>query len=226
MLSRRGEVMTSISMGTAGTNLQAAVAVTNHFGILASGHYANNAIAGQWRYRSHRSAELGLGYFQKNNKLYFEIFGGVGVGKGYAQDSTFEFIFGGSVPKISSGEYVRFFMQPSIGLGGHVVEGAVTARLSVLSFSTLAFSRGGIAENPSTNPRVFFEPAFTFRIYPGGGKGFISTQAGVSTLLNERRVNDSVDETDSFEYAAFQMSVGVGIRFGKKSKTQMNNSSN
>jgi hypothetical protein len=217
MLSKRGDATAAISVGSAGTNLHAAVAVSDHVAILASGHYANNSIAGKWRYRSHRAAELGVGYFQKKNKMYFEVFGGVGLGKGYARDSTFEFFFDSSVPKIFSGEYVRYFLQPSIGRGGHVVEGAITTRFSVLSFSSLNYSRNDIEENVSGRARVFLEPAFTFRVYPGGGQMFISTQVGTCLFLNER-FEEGSEYNDPFEYSAFQMSVGVGVKFGKKPK--------
>jgi hypothetical protein len=213
MLTKRGEVFASGSMGSAGTNVQVAVAVTDHFAIAASGHYANNSIKREWRYREHRAAEIGLGYFQKKGKSNFEIFGGVAQGNGYARDSTFEFFFAASVPKITSGDYTRFFIQPAFGLSGRFVEGALTSRFSALAFSSLNYSLNNVSEPISKRPRLFFEPAFTFRAYPGGNNMFISYQVGAAIFLDGRNDND---DDPFFEFSPFQTSIGIGIRFGKK----------
>ena len=213
MLSQRGEFNGSISAGTSGFNLQTAYALGNHVGVMANFMTANSEHGNSTSTRRHKSGDIGVGYFLRKG-VAFEIYGGVGMGKGTGSDST-DFLGLGPVPRKMSGEYNRYFIQPSIGLYKHGFEGAFTLRFSALDFKDLHYRLDGEQHQISQRTRYMFEPALTTKFYPYDQRFYISTQFGICALMNEESQTEMGNSTE-IEFEPLQFSLGVGVKLGRK----------
>ncbi|MFL9829979.1 hypothetical protein ABS764_03860 [Flavobacterium sp. ST-87] len=105
----KGEVHVSAEVGTSGFTTKAAVALTEHFGVM--GMYNGGGLG---NYRSHEG-EVAAGYFTKN--LY--VSGGMGFGSNFAfTDST-------HVAKQYEGSFRRPFVQLNAGISGGKIIGGI-----------------------------------------------------------------------------------------------------
>ncbi len=204
MLSKAGEVQGSVSFGS-GYNGQAAVAVTNNVAIMANGMFASNREGVSGNVNSYSLWEGGIGYYHNaSNNFYFDFFGGFGKGRTYAKDSVFAIhplTLNGYDKHISSGDFNRFFIQPSFGWKLKHFHGAIAYRISMVNFTSAEnlgkpVSIGGTA--------AFFEPAFVAK-FPFD-KLVLNVQMGITTPINKGDLY--------FDYIPFTVSTGIGIRIG------------
>jgi hypothetical protein len=201
MFKGAGEIQAGIQISQ-GIDVQTAVAVTDHIGIMANFSSTNHTtVDNDEDYIKHRFFEGAVGYYENTGKLFYEIYGGYGRGKGTAYD-TYDFT--SSSPVKATGEYNRFFIQPSFGMNQKVFNWSVSARFSWVDFVSLNTDAQPVSID--ADPVLFIEPAFTGRINFGSSKIFMAFQTGIS-----------FPQTNTFfEYEPFFASIGMGLRLGGK----------
>jgi hypothetical protein len=190
MFSNKGEVQVSGHGGIAGFDPQAAVAVTDHVGIMMNGSFENRTEDSTENYHKHNFIEFGAGYYQKIGVIgRFEAYGGGGFGKLQAYEDA-----GFWVSK-SDVKTMRFFVQPAIGMATEVFDGSFAARLVALN----------LKQDTLSNTGVLIEPAFTFKV----GYKFVKAvfQVGASLPLNGEHID--------FTYQPFIYSVGLQVTLGR-----------
>lgn len=178
LLQNAGEVRLSVDQGV---NAQAALAVTNHIGIIANSMFIptqKNKNDNDVKVSEGKGymLEAGIGYFKAKpmdnlgSKLVMELYGGGGWGK-----VTWDNI---EQSKKYTNTATRLFFQPGIGWSSRFIEVALTPRLSALSFNdpTGNYTVDELKKENlpySDSPMfVFFEPAITVR----GGYKWIKAQ--------------------------------------------------
>lgn len=207
LFSEAGQLSASAGLGT-GINGQVAYSVTDHFAIMGSYLYANDKNNKRTEYRTHQFGEFGLGYYE-HKRIAFEIYGGLGWGKGYGQDSAFGIWGSSSRFETARGRYYRVFIQPSIGIGRGVFRAAFTTRVSVVNFTSLKLQTDLKDERVSNRSEAFFEPAVTLRLFPIRTiDACLFAQVGLSMPLNEYK---------DFDHELAQFSMGVSVWLGKRS---------
>jgi hypothetical protein len=206
MFSKKGEVQGTFSFGS-GYNMQAAVSITNHFGIMANGMYADSKDFNK-RINKYTFGEVGLGYYSNSEKYYFDVFGGYGTGKSSSTDSVaFAFhptTLSGYDINLSSARYNRYFIQPSFGFKKKHFHGAIAYRFSLMDFKTGVYQGKNI--DISRSPVVFLEPAIVLK-FPFE-QFVISIQTGISWPMNKA--------DQYFDYVPMIISTGIGFRIGYK----------
>lgn len=215
LFSKQGEVVASGTVGISGANVQAAAAVTDHVAVIVDGMYADNSNENREEFRKHKALEFGVGYFHKRN-FHFDAFAGMGWGKGESIHQTLG-ILTDAYEKEFSGAYKKYFLQTSFGMSRKHVEGALSTRLTAIRYSTLHYAEDGEPIWVTKKPRVFFEPVFTFRVFPGGRKFFFVGQAGLSMFMNRKNENEQ-DDDYHYRYESLHFSVGAGFKFGRKAE--------
>ncbi|HCW06161.1 MAG TPA: hypothetical protein DGG95_02220 [Cytophagales bacterium] len=208
MFSKAGEVQGSLSF-MSGYNYQAAVAVTNHIGIMGNGMYADSKSDIRGSINRYSFNEFGVGYYSNNDKYYFDLFGGFGVGKTTGTDSVFAIHApqpSGYDINLSSATYNRFFVQPSFGLKRKHFHGALAYRFSLMDFKNGV--RNGRTIELNRTPVMFFEPAFIAK-FPFE-KFVIGVQVGLSTPMNKADLY--------FDYIPMVVSTSIGFRLNYEVK--------
>lgn len=198
-----GEFQGSVHFGT-GIDVQSAVSVTDHIGLMGNFEFVdrNNSEDDINDYVKHKLWEAGVGYYDNSGKVCYEIFGGYGRGEGtsYGYYSWF------SVDEVTAtGNYGKFFIQPSIGSNHRVFNWIATARLSYIDFEKFTYDA---QTRLYGSPVVFFEPSFTGRVFFGKSPIYSQFQAGLSMTTQET----------VFDYEPFHFSIGFGFRAGGKLK--------
>jgi hypothetical protein len=180
-----------------GGNLQTAVAVSDHIGIMAGGFLVNTSYENEFDLSEEEDEtckghliELGAGYFETMNStskfdFILEAYGGMGFGK---YDNTTE-VPGSFDPSTSDNYYARnvsyqrYFIQPSFGLKSDYFEFAVSMRLAGLNYTKYEIEYDE-PHLPLENISLLFEPAITLR----AGFDFVKMQAqfGFSFNLNNQ----------------------------------------
>ncbi len=191
LLSNAGEFHASLATGTSGIDPQIALGITDHFGIMINGSFANRTSDSTDDFHKHQFIEMAPGYytnFEKNGR--FEIYGGYGIGKIQAE---FDNIFWRSYSNVS---YYRIFIQPSIGFTSDYAEGSLAARIVMLN----------ISQEHNQNTGYFVEPAATIKFGAKPVKMYI--QLGFSLPVNTSKVE--------FNYQPFMFSFGVQGSLGRK----------
>ena len=211
MFSKKGEVQGNFSFGS-GYNMQAAVSVTNHIGVMANGLYADSKDLSSKRINKYTFGEVGLGYYNSSDKYYFDFFGGYGTGKSSSTDSVaFAFhptTLSGYDVNFSAATYHRYFIQPSFGMKKQHFHGALAYRFSLMDFKSGVLHGKNV--NISRSSVVFLEPAIVLK-FPFE-QFVISVQAGLSWPMNK------ADEY--FDYVPMVISTGIGFRLGYKPKPE------
>ncbi len=199
-----GEFQSSVSFGE-GIDAQGAVSITNHIGVMGNYNYVNRNTSdiNDNDYVKHKFWEAGVGYYENTDKMSYEIFGGYGRGEGTSYGTYSWF---GSTDINATGNYQRFFIQPSIGSNQNIFNWIVSTRISLVDFEN--FTYDGVVANYNS-PALFFEPAFTGRIHFGKSPIYTQFQTGFSFTTQ----GDTV-----YDYQPFQLSFGIGLRFGGKPK--------
>lgn len=200
LLNNEGEVRVSVDQ----QNIQAAYAITDHAGVMLNGFYVkeksdNNTIQG-----SGGLVEVGFGYFTRVRPFIFETY--VGGGMGSVQFSEEKMDNNNQMQRYTfDARGMRFFVQPSFGLGTRFFDVALTPRFVVGKYNS-------VNTNYSTQDQIdgkfyqidqpvwsFIEPAITVR----GGYQWIKLQAqfGLAQKLN----SEPLSYKDSF------VNVGISV---------------
>jgi len=144
LLGGKGEANIQASLGTSMADIQAAVAVTDHFALMANGSFGSEEDG------DHLFLEGGAGYFKNMGKAgRYEMFAGYGWGR---TESTIE----GSLGGYAKGNYNRFFIQPSIGAATENFDGAFSLRLAYVDFFN--------TESFAGTDTLFIEPVLTGKV--------------------------------------------------------------
>ncbi|HET9054110.1 MAG TPA: hypothetical protein VFM90_08055 [Cyclobacteriaceae bacterium] len=199
MFQGAGEVQVAAQL-SAGTEAQAAVALTNHVGVMSNFAYVSRTSDEYDNYIRHSFFEGGIGYFENADRISYEVFAGYGRGKGITYD-TYDFGTPDDPLKVT-GRYQRFFIQPAIGTNHkRIFNWSAVMRLSVVDFTD--FETGSQSVQIDADPILFFEPAFIGKLN-FGSRLFLNFQAGVSFPRQE------ID----FDYEPLSLAIGMGLRFG------------
>lgn len=209
LFTKAGEVQGAVQFGT-GIDLQGAVAVTNHIGLMTNFSYSNrdNYEQGdEQEYHRHRFFEGGIGYYDNSDKWCYEIFAGYGQGKA----SHFgEYTFIDLEESKVSGKYNRFFIQPAFGLNKKVMHVSFVPRISLVTFTEFKDEISGMTISDfNTDPQVFFEPAVVGRVNFMENHIFFTFQAGLCI---------PAASDPYYDFSPFQIGTGLGVRIGGASR--------
>jgi hypothetical protein len=209
LFSKAGEFQGSMQFGN-GIDLQGAVSVTNHIGVMANYSFAernknNYDSDDEMGYHYHKFLEGGLGYYENQGNWCYEVFAGYGKGKGISYD---EYEWWGAQSERATGEFERYFIQPAFGLNKKVMHVSFIPRISLVDFTT--FSNDIVSYPIEADPVVFIEPAVAGKVNLMDNHFFFIFQAGFSIPATETY----------FEYRPFQLSTGIGFRLGGVNKTK------
>jgi len=215
LFTKAGEFQSSMQFGN-GLDLQGAVSVTNHIGLMANYSFAdrnNNSYDpdNQDGYHYHKFFEGGLGYYENEGSWCYEIFAGYGKGEG-ASDDAYE--WWGSQTARATGKFERYFIQPAFGLNKKTMHVSFVPRISIVDFKE--FSNDLVTYPVNDNPVVFIEPAVIGRVNLMDNHLFFVFQAGFSFPAS----------SVYYEYTPFQLSTGMGFRFGGTKKEKIIDQSN
>jgi hypothetical protein len=192
-----GEFQLGASIGT-GIDVQTAYSFTDHVAMMANGSWVTKKEADHTRQQ--RFGELGLGYFNANRHMRVELFGGYGLGTS-THSAQYYFFFDdvGQKQVVATGNFQRFFIQPSIGTNNRRFNMAATMRFSAVDFTRMEAE--GFVRTPPERPQLFIEPAVTGR-FPLRGNIYGLFQLGVGL---------SADAESYFKTTPLQASVGIQI---------------
>ncbi|MBC7535094.1 MAG: hypothetical protein H7258_05315 [Ferruginibacter sp.] len=202
-----------------GTDLQGAVAVTNHIGLQANYFYRSeklNSNFGDFNFDSSRIRykrnmfEIGAGYFTQldtKQRVLLQIFAGAGLGKTTITETGTNF---NQLPysRFYNTDLTKFYLEPSITFRAkEIFAASVATRVSIVKFRNI-LSNYSFDEKLNFNldsldryPVAFFEPAFVGSFGFNKLPGFrIEIQAGLSLLL---------DGGDFLYYRPFNFSAGL-----------------
>jgi hypothetical protein len=203
LFTKAGEFQGSVQFGN-GIDLQGAVSVTNHIGLMGNYSYADRSdpydFDKQDEYHYHKLLEGGIGYFENQGNWCYEVFAGYGVGEGSSYDT---YDWWGSQSERATGKFERFFIQPAFGLNKKVMHLSIVPRISIVDFKE--FTNDVVTQPIDANPRVFIEPAVIGRVNLMDNHLFFVFQAGFSIPATSNLY---------YEYRPAQFSTGMGFRFG------------
>jgi hypothetical protein len=207
MFTKAGEFQGSMQLGN-GLDLQGAVSVTNHIGLMANYSFADRNTKNydpddENGYHYHRFFEGAIGYFENEGNWCYEIFAGYGRGEGASYD---QYEWWGTQRERATGKFERYFIQPAFGLNKKIMHVSFAPRISIVDFNE--FSNDFITYPIDDNPKVFIEPAVIGRVNLMDNHLFFVFQAGVSVPVT----------SVYYEYRPIQLSTGMGFRFGGTKK--------
>jgi hypothetical protein len=209
LLKEQGEVKITGDQ----TDLQVAVGVTRHIGVMANGFCKLYQGERAFNYKHDgRFGELGVGYFNPfKNGLVFETYAGAGIGLVRERN-----IYAGS-DGLNHGQgfesqLSRLFVQPGIGYCSQFFELAFTPRFSYvnyMNFESYGYSEEELAVNYLDHfhlikqPYLFAEPALTLR----AGYRFVKVQLqyGLTLDLGPQQI----------KHSTYFGNIGVVIDFAK-----------
>lgn len=183
LLSNKGEVQMGVHTGFSGIDPQLAYAVTNHFGLMLNGSFANRTSDSTDNYHKHRFGEMGVGYFTEfldNGR--FEVFTGFGAGDLRAN------LENGLFYSFSDVNANRFFIQPAIGAKTNVFDASFAPRLVLIN----------LRQGQQHLSAVLIEPTITAKL----GYKYVKAvfQFGISI---------PVSSTENYFYQPFLLSIGL-----------------
>lgn len=210
LFKQAGEFQGSIQFGN-GLDLQGAVSVSNHIGLMANYSFAERNKSdyvdpdNNQGYHYHQFFEGGIGYFENQDNWCYEIFAGYGKGEGASYD---EYAWWTGQSEKATGEFQRFFIQPAFGLNKKVMHVSFIPRISLVDFT--AFTNDVVTYKVNDNPVVFIEPAVVGKVNLMQDHFFLTFQAGFSMPVS----------SVYYEYRPFQFGTGFGFRLmgNKKAK--------
>jgi len=200
MLTEKNEFNGSVLVGSSGLDIEAAFSPGKNWGIMVDGSFYNSSANAEdadiTSNHKHLFGEIGAGYHTTFGGIgRFDVYGGGGLGTSSTTNRWFR-SFGGT----SEGNYNRFFMQPSVGIGTDYADVNLATRISYLSFNDIYNSN-----RTFYHTRAFFwEPALTARAGYKWVKYFV--QIGFSVPL---------DTYFDIQYQPFMFSTGINLNFGK-----------
>lgn len=211
LLTEKNEFHGSISIGgspvLSGTDVQAALALTNHLAIMTNYMYSKykndyddeNKATGKY-------FEGAAGYFNQFNRFFvFEVYGGYGSSSQHHE--YYDKMYLGK----SDLTFVKSFLQPSIGMTFNAFDIALTSGFSRLNFKKVNYSVDPnsryideldlIAKNRTS---FLFEPAITIRC----GWKYVKMQFQLLRSINL--------SNDALKFDPGKYSLGIYISLSKK----------
>lgn len=206
LLKEKGEVQVSVTQ----SDIQAALAVTDHIGIMANGFYKNYK-DGNYQHNG-VLGELGVGYFKPlDNNFVFETFAGGGIAHIYQQKE-----FNGLNNDVVLGKFnadaMKIFLQPDFGYRSKIFDAIISSRFSMVKYSnfssqnypTETLKDDYLDNNNLTGPTFLFaEPALTCRV----GYKYVKLQGQVGLTIN--LTGDNIKHASNFS------SLGIIIDIAK-----------
>jgi len=203
---------------TQGWNVQGALAVSDHIGIMGNYNHYNGteySLFNEDNYTSFKCnmGEFGMGYYYPFSGMFvFETYGGLGGSRVNAEYNKWDGNFNGT----ASIGTTSYFIQPSIGFYKKNIRLAFSSRFRLLNFRDVDFSPGLNIETKTVfndldhlSPQGFFEPAFTFRA--GGEKVKFQAQVGLSIIMSQDYI---------FEYDPLNINFGIVFCLPGKKKSE------
>lgn len=199
-----------------GANVQGAVAITDHIGLMANyNHFSGRGESGTWNGEDYSSTstsnmgEVGLGYYLPfQNKMVFETYAGIGASE-IATD--YERWDGDGSSTVHTTTY---FIQPSIAYYKKNIRLAFSSRLRAINFRDISYNTRlgddaiqGLIDLQDYPTYGFFEPAFTFRA--GGKVAKFQIQVGLAVPLGQTYV---------IEYDPVNINIGMVLSLPGKKK--------
>ena len=191
-----------------GLDVQGAVSITNHIGLIGNYSYANRDDPdsdNEANYHYHKFFEGGIGYYENQGNWCYEIFAGYGKGEGANYDE-YDW-WGPQGGGFATGKFERYFIQPAFGLNKKIMHVSFIPRISLVDFTS--FSNDIVSYPIDEDPTFFIEPAVAGRVNLMENHFFFSFQAGLSVPTT----------STYFEYRPFQFATGIGFRLGGISKS-------
>jgi hypothetical protein len=186
--NKKGQVSVNANAGNT-ANLQAAIAVSDNFGVMANLMSTSQVVDSDNIKRDGKGNlfEIGVGYFKNTDfKVRFEFFGGGGIGNVEIIKTN------ASVTRNFSTKANRFFLQPSLGFSGRNFEAFISTRLANVRFNNIetTYSTQDLIDDSfvdiSNSNWMFIEPALTLRV---GLKNIkFQMQVGRSIKLNTEKL--------------------------------------
>lgn len=196
MFTKAGEVQIAGQIGN-GIDGQAAVSVSEHFGLMGSYNYIERTTStpdDEDDFLRHRFFEGGIGYFDNQETMFFEVFVGYGRGEGFSSGNFFGI-------ENAEGKYERYFIQPAFGFNRRTVHVSFVPRISMVDFKEYTY--GTTTFKVDEEPRFFFEPGVVARVNTANNLFFFTFQGGLSVSATELY----------FDHRPFQFATGIGFRF-------------
>jgi hypothetical protein len=174
-------------------NVQAAYAVTDHFGVMLNGYLNSYTSDDKDFHNKGKALELGIGYFNKTpGDVIYEVWGGAGRFN-VAMDEA-------SASKRFDAKATKLFIQPGVGWVSPYFDLGLSSRFSMLNYNspeitgyTQQEQRDYYFESLAVKPHLFWEPAITVR---GGYKWIkLQVQYGRVIKLSTNQLNYSDDFT-------------------------------
>lgn len=200
LLKEKGEVQVSVTQ----SDLQAAVAVTDHIGLMANGFYKNYK-SGNYQHNG-VLGELGIGYYKPlDDHFVFETFAGGGLAHIY-QQKEFNDLNNDVVLGKFNADAMKIFLQPDFGYRSKIFEASISSRFSMVkytSFSSQNYPAQNLKDdyldnNNLTGPAFLFaEPALTCRV----GYKYVKLQAQVGLTIN--LTGNNIKHADNFSSVGF-----------------------
>jgi len=229
MLTNKGEGHVSTSLGCIGTglaNVDAAYAVTDHFGIMADGmfHYKTSSYD-DYNYQSDMRetviyyGSIGMGYFEKmgtKGNFALQFYGGGGYG-----DSRSFLNSDASIESDVTANYYDFYAQPGMVLNTKYIDFGFDVRMKYVqmyNFKSYVFDPGFNDEynysSDYTREFALVEPNFTLLV---GGKHLKGKlQSGFTIpIVNGQGYFDS-NSGDFYLDSVFKLNMGITYVFGRK----------
>jgi len=215
LFNKAGEFQGSMQLGN-GLDLQGAVSVTNHIGLMANYSFADRNSSyydtdHEDEYHYHKFFEGGIGYYENEGDWCYEVFAGYGQGEGASYD---EYEFWGGQSQRATGKFERYFIQPAFGLKKKIMHVSFIPRVSIVDFTE--FSNDVVAYPIDDNPKVFIEPAVMGRVNLMNSHLILTFQMGFSVPAG----------SVYYEYRPFQFSTGMGFRIGGDKKEKIEEQTN
>lgn len=191
MLTTEGEFNAQLSVGTSFLDGQFAFSPLDHFGVMAnvSGHNSGPN-------SNHFLVEGGAGYYGSpdSGKLVLDFYGGFGIGSTRAQETSL------GTTTTAKGNFLRAFVQPSIGFCSSIVDANFCIKGSFISMQEYVPVNSTVF---TRHNNFFVEPLFTTKV---GWKYFkVFGQIGFSIPMVPLE----------FEYNPFLINLGFNINIGK-----------
>ncbi|MES2680770.1 MAG: hypothetical protein V4635_12835 [Bacteroidota bacterium] len=203
LLKERGEVQLAVTQN----DLQAAIGIGRHFGIMANGFYKNYRDDNNYRH-SGVLGEVGLGYYEPmEHNLVFETFAGAGVGNVYKQQQFTNTDNTTYIGKFNA-DATKVFVQPDFGYKSGIFDLILSSRFSVVKYKNFQsenypqqeLKKDYLDNNNLVGPTfIFAEPALTVRL----GYKYVKVQAQVGLTAN--LTGHNIKHPDNFS------SVGIVI---------------
>ena len=210
MLKEKGEVNLNAAFGTTedaeGFALQAAAAVDSSLSLMASFYVLNNTTNTDWDGRG-SYVEFGLGKFgrvSRDRKIIYDAHLGLGYG-GIKNESGIQSL---------NVNFIKPFLQGSIGFNHKIVDVALTSRFAVVNFTDFEYRFDDAAYSleasqffEENETKFVFEPGITVRV--GYEAVRLSLQFSTTTFSVGEEFPNSNINSDYF-------SIGLNALIGKR----------